>query len=282
MQLSNEHPDLRRQYEKIVASQDAFGFFAQTWVQDILHPNWEYLLNEHHEPILRLPYTKKLGLKAYLQPLFLRALPLLCGHAVAELNLLKSKLFLHLNIDFIATIAGMEHVGKYQQLQWNDGITAIRAGYSENVKRSLKKTKGLLLQPVGYKQFQEFFISQKGENVGNLNAPAWTRLASLSAAAQEKEQAFCVGVWSGSELLAVGLFFRYKQQLYFMKGTLNEQGKQQGALVFLIDAVLDKFASECNSLDFVGSNQESIAAFYRKFGAKDQNYGIIKGRIPLV
>jgi len=58
MQLSDEHPDSRRKYEEIVASQETFGFFAQSWVQDILHPNWEYLLNERQEPVVRVPFTK--------------------------------------------------------------------------------------------------------------------------------------------------------------------------------------------------------------------------------
>lgn len=284
MQLTNEHPDLRRKYEQIVASQDTFGFFAQTWVQDILHPNWEYLLNEHQEPILRLPYTKKFGFKAYLQPLFMRSLPVFSTFTHKDLAIFKSQLFLHLNFDFPEAMEGLKNKGKYQQLHWKEGASVIRAGYSDNVKRSLKKAKGLELCSIDYSQFQEFFIAQKGENLGNLNASAWTRLASLFATAQEKEQAFCVGVGSGSgsELLAVGLFFSYKQQLYFMKGTLNEQGKQLGALVFLIDAVIEKYSLDHKSLDFVGSNQENIAAFYRKFGARDQTYGIVKGRIPLV
>ncbi|MEY4992447.1 MAG: hypothetical protein RI948_1329 [Bacteroidota bacterium] len=282
MQLASEHPDLRRKYEQLVASETTFGFFAQTWVQDILHPNWEYVLNHNKEPIVRLPYTKKFGFKAYLQPLFLRSLPLLHGCSISELSLLKSKLFLHLNFNAQAAILEKDQIGKYQLLQWTDGIAAIRAGYSENVKRNLKKSKGLHLQPLNYAQFQEFFIAQKGEQLGNLNAAAWTRLAALYTAAQEKEQAFCVGVWNGSALLAVGLFFRFKEQLYFMKGTLNDEGKHVGALVFLLDAVLQNFADTCNALDFVGSNQESIAAFYRKFGAKDTYYWVLKGRWPFV
>ncbi len=282
MQLASEHPDLRRKYEQLVASETTFGFFAQTWVQDILHPNWEYVLNHNKEPIVRLPYTKKFGFKAYLQPLFLRSLPLLHGCSISELSLLKSKLFLHLNFNAQAAILEKDQIGKYQLLQWTDSIAAIRAGYSENVKRNLKKSKGLHLQPLNYAQFQEFFIAQKGEQLGNLNAAAWTRLAALYTAAQEKEQAFCVGVWNGSALLAVGLFFRFKEQLYFMKGTLNDEGKHVGALVFLLDAVLQNFADTCNALDFVGSNQESIAAFYRKFGAKDTYYWVLKGRWPFV
>ena len=55
MRLADEHPELRRKYEQIVASQITFGFFEQTWVQDILHPNWRYLLNAQQDPIFRIP-----------------------------------------------------------------------------------------------------------------------------------------------------------------------------------------------------------------------------------
>lgn len=126
------------------------------------------------------------------------------------------------------------------------------------------------------------FFSQKGERLGNLTASAWQRLAALVSAAKKMDQGMCFGVFDGSDLLAAGLFFRYQQQLYFMKGTLNEEGKPVGALVFLIDAVLEQFASECATLDFVGSNQASIANFYRKFGAKDHYYQVLKGRWPFV
>ncbi|MCF8203407.1 MAG: GNAT family N-acetyltransferase [Crocinitomicaceae bacterium] len=282
MRLADEHPELRRKYEQIVASQITFGFFEQTWVQDILHPNWRYLLNAQQNPIFRIPVVKKFGLRAYLQPLFLRSLPLLPGQALADLSSLKSKLFLHLNIDVAQEMESFEPVGKYQLLQWQEGIAQIRAGYSENVKRSLKKAKGLQLRPIDYKVFHTFFTSQKGENLGNLTAAAWLRLEALYAAAQIREQAFCAGVFLNDQLVAAGLFFRHQQKLYFMKGTLNEEGKSVGALVFLLDAVLQQHADSCAALDFIGSNQESIAAFYRKFGAKDTYYQVLKGRWPFV
>ncbi len=282
MRLADEHPELRRKYEQIVASQATFGFFEQTWVQDILHPNWRYLLNAQQDPIFRIPVVKKFGLSAYLQPLFLRSLPLLPGQALADLSSLKSKLFLHLNIDVAQEMESLEPQGKYQLLQWQEGIAQIRAGYSENVKRSLKKAKGLQLRPIDYKAFHTFFTSQKGENLGNLTAAAWLRLQALFAAAQTREQAFCAGVFLNDQLVAAGLFFRHQQKLYFMKGTLSEEGKSVGALVFLLDAVLQQHADSCTALDFVGSNQESIAAFYRKFGAKDTCYRVLKGRWPFV
>lgn len=172
--------------------------------------------------------------------------------------------------------------GKFQALQLGKPIDELRQGYSENIKRSLKKAKELKMAEVSCATFQAFFIAQKGENLGNLNAAAWGRLEKLVALAQTKESAYCFGAFDQEQLVAVGLFFKWKDQLYFMKGTLNEAGKKKGGLVFLIDSVIEKFCLDLQTLDFIGSNQESIAAFYRKFGAKDQTYGIIKGRIPLV
>ena len=286
MRIQAEHPDLRRQYEQIVASDTRFGFFAQVWVQDCLHPQWQYILNAEEQLLLRIPVMKKWGLSAHLQPLFMRSLDITGSNLKEDfaplLVFLKKRNFLHLNISLPHGSQFPIAIGKFQTLQLGKPIDELRQGYSENVKRSLKKAKNLTLFTISFTAFHSFFTEQKGENLGNLNAAAWLRLRTLFANAHEKEQAFCVGVLSNTELLAVGLFFKFQQELYFMKGTLNAQGKEKGALVFLIDAVIEKHIDECTSLDFIGSNQESIAAFYRKFGAKDQNYGIIKGRIPLV
>jgi len=251
-------------------------------VQDILHPTWQYLLNEQQEPILRMPFVKKYGLKAYLQPLFLRSLPVLNALSRKEISYLEANWFLHLNLQFTESKEEFKNQGQYQKLHWDDGIEEIRKEYADNHRRILKKAKNLELRPIEYTSFQGFFIAQKGERLGNLSPVAWKRLASLHSAAKEREQAFCVGVFLDDRLVAAGLFFRYQQQLYFMKGTLNERGKAVGALVFLIDAVLEQFASECTTLDFVGSNQASIANFYRKFGAKDHYYQVLKGRWPFV
>lgn len=286
MRIVAEHPDLRRQYEQIVASQKRFGFFSQIWVQDALHPNWVYVLNDQHQILLRIPVVRKFGLKAYLQPLFIRDLDLLADLSAAQCNdlttFLRRRSFLHLNISINNNELRGGQTGKFQKLELSGDIDLLRAGYSENVKRSLKKAKDLQLQEISFSDFQSFFIKQKGEDLGNLNAAAWLRLEKLAAAASKKDSFYCCGTYAQKELLAVGLFFKWKKQLYFMKGTLNDQGKKCGALVFLIDAVLEKHVPSFEALDFIGSNQESIAAFYKKFGAVDHRYMIIKGRVPFV
>lgn len=286
MRIAAEHPDLRRQYEQIVASQNRFGFFSQIWVQDALHPNWVYVLNDQHQILLRLPVIRKFGLKAYLQPLFMRELDLLTDLSAAQCNdlttFLRKRSFLHLNISMNYNELREGQTGKFQQLELAGDIELLRAGYSQNLKRNLKKVQDLRIEKVSYSTFQTFFIQQKGEDLGHLNAAAWQRLEKLAAAAEKKEAFYGFGTYSNKELLAVGLFFKWQDQLYFMKGTVNSAGKKAGALLFLMDAVLEKFVKECAVLDFIGSNQESIATFYKKFGAVDHRYLIIKGRVPFV
>jgi hypothetical protein len=281
MHLVKETPILKRQFEQQVALASELDFFNQVWVQDILHEHWCYLIDHQSAILLRLPFKKKWGLKAFLQPLFIRSLHVFSAVQSNEIvGTLRRKLFLHVNLT-LPTSTHL-HAGIFQKLTWNDGIDAIRAGYSVNVKRSLKKASTLQLKAITYQDFQTFFVAQKGENLGSLNKDSWLRLAQLFIKAKAMNAAFCVGAFDQEELVSVGLFFKWKSSLYFMKGTLNDAGKKMGALVYLIDAVLEKYVDECRVLDFIGSNQESIASFYRKFGATDHKYCILKGRIPIV
>ena len=281
MQIAKETPALRRQFEQQVASLPELDFFSQIWVQDILHPNWCYLLDEQSNICLRIPNAKKWGLSAYLQPLFIRSLPVFSVDQSKELvYLLQQKMLLHLNLNL--SVTHQTETGIFQKLTWNGGISEIRNGYSENTRRNLKKAQGLELQAISYQNFQSFFVAQKGENLGKLTSKAWQRLEKLVEAAQTQDAVFCVGAYSNGQLLAAALFFKWQDQLYFMKGTLNDAGKKVSALIFLMDAVLEKYAETHKAIDFIGSNQESIAAFYRKFGAKDYYYSVVKGRIPLV
>jgi hypothetical protein len=281
MHLVKETPILKRQFEQQVALASEHDFFNQVWVQDILHEHWCYLIDHQSAILLRLPFKKKWGLKAYLQPLFIRSLHVFSAAQSNEIvGALRRKLFLHVNLT-LPTSTHL-HAGIFQKLTWNDGIDAIRAGYSVNVKRSLKKASTLQLKAITYQDFQTFFVAQKGENLGSLKKESWLRLAQLFAKAQVLDAAFCVGAYDQESLVAAALFFKWKDQLYLMKGTLNDEGKKNGALVFLIDAVLEQYATSYHSLDFIGSNQQPIANFYRKFGAKDHTYCVLKGRFPLV
>jgi hypothetical protein len=77
-------------------------------------------------------------------------------------------------------------------------------------------------------------------------------------------------------LIASGAFISHKDTSYFLKGTATPEGKKLGAMYAMIDSEISSVQETHQTLDFVGSNNESIAQFYRKFGAQDKSYGILK------
>ena len=61
-----------------------------------------------------------------------------------------------------------------------------------------------------------------------------------------------------------------------MKGTVNKTGREKGAFYGLIDNVLKSAVGSFEIFDFIGSNDKGVAGFYRKFGAQDFCYSILK------
>ena len=61
-----------------------------------------------------------------------------------------------------------------------------------------------------------------------------------------------------------------------MKGTVNKLGREKGAFYGLIDFVLQSLIGSFDDFDFIGSNDKGVANFYRKFGAQDFSYSILK------
>ena len=77
-------------------------------------------------------------------------------------------------------------------------------------------------------------------------------------------------------MIASGFFIFFQKQVYFLKGTVNKIGREKGAFYGLIDHVLQSLLGNFEQLDFVGSNDKGVANFYRKFGAQDFHYSILK------
>jgi hypothetical protein len=80
---------------------------------------------------------------------------------------------------------------------------------------------------------------------------------------------------SENNLIASALFVRDTHRHIFLFSGLSEEGKQKGAMPFLIDSFIQEHSGNNITLDFEGSNNENLARFYGSFGAeKNAYYGI--------
>jgi hypothetical protein len=265
----------------MVASDEQLDFFSLSWVQDILHKDWEMLCDEDGNYILNIPKGSKLGFSYRLQPFFIRSLHVSSkyqGELKEIVQFIKaSASYVTLNVD--SENQDVFHsFGKFQLLDLSKDCEGIKANYATNAKRILKKipTDFILGESTDIPAFIAFFRKQKGEELSGFTPAVWQRLKKLLEETQHRDMLRIRTIHLNSLLIASGAFISHKGTSFFLKGTATPEGKKMGAMYALIDQEISSIQETHHTLDFVGSNNEAIAQFYRKFGAVDKSYGILK------
>lgn len=278
--LASQHID-KRKWDQMVASDEQLDFFSLSWVWDILHPNWEMLCDDAGNYLGPVPVASTFGLSYRLQPFFIRSLNFATSSDVSYAELVPfistSARYIQLNFTEVNEFPSSD-VGQFQLLDLQPSIQELRADYSTNAKRLLKKI------PETYRmetldsptEFVSFFKQQKGEELIGFTEAVWKRLSDLLEATKQHGHLSIYAMMENDDVIAAGVFISFKGTCYFLKGTATPEAKKNGAMYSLLDQVISAMQSTHHSLDFVGSNNDAIAQFYRKFGAKDQTYSVLK------
>ncbi|MEY4658884.1 MAG: hypothetical protein RJB36_650 [Bacteroidota bacterium] len=278
--LASQHID-KRKWDEMVASDEQLDFFSLSWVWDVLHPNWQMLCSNQGDYLGPIPLARKFGFSYRLQPFFIRSLNFVPSSVASFPELIQflasSSPYIHLN--FASTESTLcTGLGQFQQLALEPSIEELRIGYSSNAKRLLKKipNKYRFESMNSPEYFVSFFKDQKGEELNGFTGAVWNRLSDFLIETQQKGLLSLRVVKEDSNILAAGAFISFKGTCYFFKGTATSEGKKNGAMYFLLDQAISEVQPTHHTLDFVGSNNEAIAQFYRKFGAANKSYSILK------
>ena len=161
-----------------------------------------------------------------------------------------------------------------QYLDLNQTHEALSAEYSTNAKRQIKKAIKNELKVTEVKDL-EVFMSLFEETVGvklGLLRDNYSRLYKLMNVGLRLNKGRLLSVQQGDEVLGMGYFFIQNNRITYLKGASTVQGRDIGAMYFLMDSVINEFSSTNRVLDFGGSKVSSIAAFYKKLGGLDKTY----------
>jgi len=79
-----------------------------------------------------------------------------------------------------------------------------------------------------------------------------------------------------NDLCSAGFFMESSNCFVFLKSGVTNQGKSLGAMHLLFDSFIKEHAKSQKMLDFGGSSVDSVARFYKNFGAKDFVYLQVK------
>ncbi len=275
--------------------------YGLSWYLDVVsNCKWDALILGNYEAVMPLCYKHKWGLKYIYPPLFAQQLGVFSKNII-DRNLLHDFLN-HIPAKFryvemsISVAHGEPNGAIIDSCTQNTNIELdlghsypqLYANYSTNLKRNLKKVavENLIFENnTNLPEVIDLFKNFKGLEYPDMGTKQYETLTKLNAAALQRQQSWCVGVrnFASNELLAGALFIVSNQRIIFLFSGVSAKGKQERAMFYLIDQVIQLHADKDTVLDFDGSNNVELARFYQGFGGKVSVYSnIIINKLPIL
>lgn len=280
-------------WNKLVEKIPGSHVYSLSWYMDALSEDWMIARDEKGKNAMLFPFKRKAGLKLVYQPFFSREI--VCNldekHTPADIIKQLPKDFRQVEFS-LRDIRGIDsnkflvEKWKHQVLSLSGEYAEIAKGYHENAKRSIKKAQKESLKMIlsnDVDKVIELFRKSKGDEIKEIKSVDYKKLKLLLETGIKNKKGFCVHILdTDGSIISAGYFFDWKDQLIYLKGSANEKGKKTGAMYFMFDELIRKFANKKAQLDFGGSRITNVATFYKKFGAEDSEYYFIKHQnLPL-
>lgn len=264
--------------------------YALSWYLDIVHPEWDALVENDYERVMPLTYSKKFGISYMFHPFFVQQLGVFSTSQLSKndvdrfikaipqkYRLVRYKLNSYNKVDyesdFIAKHRNVELdlIYDYQYLYNN---------YNNNTKRNLAKAEnaGLsITRDINPEVIINLFRNNKGKNVKHWKDKEYERLLELINVATSQERCFTLGINDLNNNTIAGAVFMYSHdRIIFLFSGCDENHKDKHALTMLLDDVIREFSETQYTLDFEGSDNDGLARFYKGFGGTEVFYPEIK------
>lgn len=268
--------------------------YAFSWYLDNACERWGALVEDDYFSVMPLPYRKKAGFQYIFPPSLVQQLGIF---SVEEISSSKVAEFIHeipskfkyaeiyLNHNNPVeklTVTKKVHVNL--ELSLNKPYDELQRNYAENLRRILKKIPEHIFTIKKEGDTQELidlFKNNQAKKIGSLPKDFYQVLERISNVSKEKNLMQLWQVFHEGKLCAGVMFIFGFHKAIFLFSANNDTGKELHAMHFLIDRFIHENSGKKLSLDFEGSDNESLARFYRSFGAIEKNYsGITFSRWP--
>lgn len=270
------------------------SIYALSWYLDIVAKNWNALVEDDYISVFPIPIKNKFGIKYSLQPYWTQQLGLFSTknntkHELQEfLNLIPNSIFFYqINLNFGLLVDKFKKLKVVNNnnfcLELNQDFETIYSNFSKNLKRNLKQCNNLnVSRDLNIFEIIELFKTEKGKLIKNLNEYSYNLLIEIAKSAKNNNQLELWGAFDGEKLCAGAMFVLYKNKAVLIFSGVSLIGKTNNSMHYLISEFIKVHQKSNLVLDFEGSNIESLARFYRSFGAVNIPYSTIyKNNLPV-
>lgn len=260
-------------------------WYARSAVLDAACPGWEALWDAERGALMPLTHHRRWGIPYLYQPFPLQQLGVFAAVPDARLTgeFLRAVPQRFRLVDIYLTNAVVEGAGtgwrftpRQDQLVRSDrSIAAVRAGYSENHARSVRRAERSGLEvdmALGAEAFLSFLTTAPQWAGWNVGARQLASLQRLVRSVVGRGEGRCVAVRRDGRVLAAGCFVQHGDRIIFLKGLALPEARPVNAMHLLIDRMLEAGAGRVRWLDLAGSSDPALARFYAGFGAEPTLY----------
>lgn len=293
--LSHDHIDKNR-WDACVDQAVNGNVYAWSWYLDIVHPEWDALVeivDDNYLSIMPITKKKKFGIHYLCQPFFVQQLgifsvePISAEKTMSFLQAIPSRyrlveIRLNEQNDLPEDVKGIER-HRNSLLDLNKNYDLLSSQYHENTRRNLKKAfnSGLhLVKGVPMQKVIDLFRANRGASVKHWGDEEYARLERLVDVAVASSNAFvyCVQNSDNKDIICGALFMKSHHRITFLFSGNNTEGRDSQAMTFLMDQVIQEYAGQPFVFDFEGSDDDQLARYYHGFGSIEVSYPGIRYR----
>ncbi len=269
--------------------------YAYSWYLDIVSENWDALVLNDYKAVMPLTKKTRYGINYLSQPLFTQQLGVF---SVSNLNseiidifiqsIPKKIKYAEINFNIFNRIDNTKHHTKSNtnfELDLISQYPKLRSGFSKNTKRNIAKAgKNNISFNNNITPYQliNLFKNNVGDSRNNFDDNDYSMLRKLIQSSLQYKMGEIWGAYTAENNLCAATFFIYsKQKAIYLVSASTAEGIEKRAMFGLVDNFIQKNAERALTLDFEGSNIESIARFFKGFGATACEYQSLKiNRLP--
>ncbi len=259
--------------------------YAYSWYLNIVCPDWEALVYGDYETVMPLTQNQKYGVSYLYQPFFTQQLGIFSYNKIDEslinqfLKAIPKKFkFIEINLNKYNRLENLKgytiRENDNYELDLIENYENIFRRYNQNNIRNIRKAinnkvsilKGLMPNDI-------FELVKNYGKIPGMKEVHLNMLRQLIAASIRYKSGYLYGAYNEHNMLvAVGFFVYSNNRACFILSVSSDEGKDLSAMFLLVDEFIKDFSNRNMILDFEGSNIDSIARFYKGFGANQFRY----------
>ena len=257
-----------KKWDAVVASSDIQNPLIYSWALDATC-EWCAVIKEDYSFIFPIPFVKRFGVQRALQQAYSRQMDYIgnSNQFLSAIELIKKE-FAECELRLTDADPGVADQ-KFQFLDLNSNYK-----YKTNAQRLVKKANQLFTyeHSDSYRPLLGLYMNNSFKKFHQPKSNL-LKLDNLMNRMIEEKKGMIINAMNQGELVGSLFLIQDKSTMYYLIGDSEQQGKKDGVMFGLMnEAITHAKEKGLSRFDFGGSNVDSVAQFYKKFGAKDQFY----------